>query len=315
MKRLAGQIAVVAGATRGAGRGVARMLGEAGATVYCTGRSSEARRGPSKRAETIEETAELVNAAGGTGIAVRVDHNVEAEVVDLFARVERERGRLDVLVNVLGGPEAEWGGTFWTQPLERARAHLEGWLWTHLVTVRHAAPMMIARSAGLIVELTEHDTLGYRGSLFYDLARVSALRMAYGVAEDVTSKGITCVALTPGFMRTEAVLDHFGVKEANWREAADTPAGKQFLLSASETPCLVGRAVVALATDANVRQKSGGLFSSWGLAEEYGLDDMDGSRPNWGEAYAEYTGELQIGKSRWEWVDNRQMADAEESRP
>ena len=304
MKPLKGRIAVVAGAARGAGRGVARMLGEAGATVYCTGRSSEYGRGPSNRPETIEETAALVSDAGGTGVAVRVDHSVEAEVAALFERVKGERGRLDLLVNVLGGPEAEWGGSFWKQPLDRARAHFEGWFWSHLTTIRYAAPLMVAKKSGLIVELTEHETLGYRGSLFYDLARVGSLRMAYGVAEDLTSKGVTCVAVTPGFMRTEAVLDHFGASEANWREAAETKEGQRFLLSASETPCYVGRAVVALAGDENVRSKSGGLFSSWGLAREYDFDDVDGTRPDWGAAFAQYAGDMPMpaGGAAFEWM-------------
>lgn len=301
--QLAERIAVVAGAARGAGRGIARMLGEAGATVYCTGRSGAARRGPSDRPETIEETAALVEDAGGRGIAVRVDHANEEEVVALFARVKRDHQRLDLLVNVLGGPEAEWGGSFLKQPMDRARAHFEGWFWTHLMTIRHAAPLMAAQKSGLIIEITEHDTLGYRGSLFYDLARVSTLRMVYGVAEDLTHKGVACVAVTPGFMRTEYVLDRFKTDESNWRTAAETKQGRQFLLSASETPCFVGRAVVALASDANVAEKSGGLFSSWCLAEEYGFDDIDGTRPNWGRAFAEYSGSMKMpeGGAAFEW--------------
>lgn len=303
MQSLTEHVVVVAGATRGAGRGIARMLGEAGATVYCTGRSSAAARGPADRPETIEETAALVEAAGGSGIPVRVDHENEEEIVALFARVKRERKRLDLLVNVLGGPEAEWGGSFLKQPMDRARAHFAGWFWTHLMTIRHAAPMMAAQKSGLIIEITEHDTLGYRGSLFYDLARVMTLRMVFGVAEDLTEKGVSCIAVTPGFMRTEAVLDQFHTDESNWRAAAETKRGKQFLLSASETPCFVGRAVVALASDANVGEKSGGLFSSWCLAEEYGFDDIDGSRPNWGRAFAEYSGSMRMpeGGSAFEW--------------
>jgi NAD(P)-dependent dehydrogenase (short-subunit alcohol dehydrogenase family) len=245
----------------------------------------------------------MVTAAGGTGIAMRLDHAHEEEVKELFARVRRDEGGLDVLVNVLGGPEAEWGGSFVKQSMAHARAHFEGWLWTHLLTIRHAASLMIERKSGLIVEMTEHDTLGYRGSVFYDLARVSALRMAYGVAEDLTRKGITCVAVTPGFMRTEAVLAHFGTSEKDWKVAAETDEGRRFLLSASETPCFVGRAIAALASDDAVSRKSGGLFSSWRLAAEYGFDDVDGSRPDWGTAYAQYSGDLSqpSGGAAYEW--------------
>ncbi len=303
MKPLAGKVAVVAGATRGAGRGIARMLGEAGATVYCTGRSSRDQPNTSGhhyagRSETIEETAEIVEAAGGIGIPVRVDHTREAEVAALFARVEREEERLDVLVNVLTGPEATWTA-FWKLPLERGRATLEGWLWPHLVTCWHAAPLMVKQRSGLIVQVTEHDAITYHGDLFYDLAVTSIKRLAYAVAEELAPHGVVALALTPGFMRTEAILDHFGATQENWREVAETnPEAQRYGFGGSETPCFVGRAVAALAADPEVARRSGGLYSSWGLSEEYGFTDVDGARPHWGQYGAENFPELVARRSR-----------------
>ena len=277
---LLNQVAVVAGATRGAGRGIARMLGAAGATVYCTGRSVRGRPATAGRPETIEETAELVTAAGGRGIAVRTDHTVEAEVERLFARVREQQGRLDILVNdVWGGdPLTEWGTPFWELSTAQGLELLERAVHSHLVTSRHGVPLMVERNAGLVVEVTDGDTLGYRGNLFYDLAKNAVIRLAYAMAADLHAHGVTALALTPGLMRSEAVLDHCGVTEASWRDAiADDP-----YFAESETPCYVGRAVAALAADPDVGAKSGGLFSSWGLAKEYGFTDVDGRRPDWG---------------------------------
>ena len=295
-KQLTGKAAVVAGATRGAGRGIAVSLGEAGATVYCTGRTTRtvaAGRSPdtarpfdlSRRLETIEDTAEMVTAAGGVGIAVRVDHTREAEVQALFERVSAEHGRLDVLVNdVWGGDDlAEWGKPFWELSVEKGLTMLERAVHSHIITSRFGAPLMVERGRGLIVEITDGDTLDYRGNLFYDLVKTSVIRLAFGMAEELRPHGITALALTPGFLRSEAMLEHFGVTEANWREAAK----KEPHYIASETPYFVGRAVAALAADPNVAQKSGKALSSWGLAEEYGFTDLDGSRPNWGEYFAE----------------------------
>ena len=298
MTPLAGKVALVAGSTRGAGRGIACMLGEAGASIYCTGRSvrgSPATTGYyAGRPETIEETAEMVTAHGGLGIPVRVDHSVEAEVADLFARVRGEHGRLDVLVNVFwGGPAVGQWGRFWTHSLEKGRA-LFGAVWPHVVTCRHAAPLMVERRSGLIVQLTEGDALYYRQNLFYDLGRVAEIRLAYALAEELAPHGVTALALTPGYLRSEAMLEHLGVTEANWRDGAEQDPN----FIASETPCFVGRAVAALAADPDVARKAGGLYSSWALSGEYGFTDVDGARPHLGRHFAEQAGGLPGGRPR-----------------
>lgn len=277
------RVAVVAGGTRGAGRGIARMLGAAGATVYCTGRSVRGRPATPGRPETLEETAELVTAEGGHGITVRADHTIESEVEQLFARVRAEAGRLDVLVNDIWGGDAltEWGTPFWELSTARGMQLLERAVHTHIITSRHGAPLMVERNAGLIVEVTDGDTFGYRGNLFYDLAKNAVVRLAYAMAGDLRAHNVTALAVTPGFLRSEAVLDHFGVTEANWREAVE----KDEYFAESETPCFVGRAIAALAADPDVAGKSGGLYSSWALAKEYGFTDIDGRRPDWGSFF------------------------------
>ena len=277
---LVNQVAVVAGATRGAGRGIARMLGAAGATVYCTGRSVRGRPATAGRPETIEETAEAVTAEGGRGIAVRTDHTVESEVERLFARVRAERGRLDVLVNDVWGGDAltEWGTPFWELSTARGLELLERAVHSHIVTSRHGVPLMVERNAGLVVEVTDGDTFGYRGNFFYDVAKNAVIRLGYAMAADLHAHRVTALTITPGFLRSEAVLDACGVSEANWRDAIEQDP----YFAESETPCYVGRAVAALAADPNVAVKSGGLFSSWGLAKEYGFTDVDGGRPDWG---------------------------------
>lgn len=305
MKPLHGKVGLVAGASRGAGRGIARMLGEAGATVYCTGRTSRTAGGPTGRPETVEETAELVEAAGGRGIPVRVDHADDAAVAALFRRIQHEQKRLDVLVLVLAAAKVTDWQPFWKQSLPAGRAFVEAWLWPHLSTAFHGAKRMAQQGSGLIVEITEGDTIGYRGPLFYDLLRTSLVRLASGLAEELAGKGVSALSITPGFMRTETILDHYGATEENWQEIARTNAtAKRFLLSASETPCFVGRAVAALAADPHVSAKSGGLFSSWGLSEEYGFRDVDGRRPHWGRDVAKHLGEHGYGTSntpfRWE---------------
>lgn len=289
MKPLEGKVALVAGATRGAGRGIARALGEAGATVWCTGRSVRGApaSGP-KRPETIDETAELVTAAGGRGIAVRVDHSQPAEVEALVERIRRESGRLDVAVNdVWGGEELiEFGVPFWKMAPERGWLMLERGVRTHLVTSRYVAPLLVEQGHGLIVEITDGDSFGYRGGLSYDLAKMSVIRIAFGMAWELRRTGVTAVAVTPGWLRSEEMLEHFGVTEANWRDGA----AKDPNFLASETPLFVGRAVAALAADPQVAQKSGRVFSSWNLAREYGFTDADGSTPHWGEHFAKAFG-------------------------
>jgi NAD(P)-dependent dehydrogenase (short-subunit alcohol dehydrogenase family) len=285
MKPLEGRIALVAGATRGAGRGIATMLGEAGATVYCTGRSvrGQPASGP-KRPETLEETAELVTARGGRGIAVRVDHSVEEEVIALCERIQREQGRLDVLVNDIWGGDAltEFGPPFWKQSVANGQRMYGRAVFTHLITSRHAVPLMVERNQGLIVEITDGDSFGYRGSLWYDLVKLSVIRIAFTMARDLRRTKVTALALTPGFLRSEEMLENFGVTEANWREGAK----KDPHFIASESPAYVGRAVAALAADPNVGKKAGRVFSSWDLAREYGFTDLDGSQPHWGDYFA-----------------------------
>ena len=281
---LTGQVALVAGATRGAGRGIAVELGAAGATVYGSGRSTRRERSDMDRDETIEETAELVDAAGGVGIPVRCDHRDSDEVVGLIDRIRADQGRLDVLVNdVWGGdPLSEWGKPFWELDLGKVRALWDRAVMTHVITSRHAVPLMLEHRAGLVVEVTDGEGRDYRGSLGYDLIKTAVNRLAFAQASELRPHGITALAVTPGFMRSEAVLDHFGVSEANWREGG--ARDRHFL--ASETPRFVGRAVAALAGDAKVAAKAGRVLTSWDLAEEYGFDDVDGRRPHWGRHFA-----------------------------
>jgi NAD(P)-dependent dehydrogenase (short-subunit alcohol dehydrogenase family) len=288
MKPLEGQVALVAGATRGAGRAIAVMLGAAGATVYCTGRSVRGRPATGTRPETIEETAELVDKRGGRGIAVRVDHTVESEVAALCEQVKREQGQLDVLVNdIWGGDElTEFSVPFWKLSPEKGRVMLERGIYTHILTSRYAVPLMIERNRGLIVEITDGDSFGYRGNLFYDLVKMSIIRLAYTMAWELRRHPITALAVTPGFLRSEAMLENFGVTEANWRDGA----AKEPHFIASETPFYVGRAVAALAADPNVAKKAGRVFSSWELAKEYGFKDEDGRQPDWGRYFQETFG-------------------------
>lgn len=276
-KRLSGKIAVVAGATRGAGRGIARMLGEFGATVYCTGRSTIGNPSSIGRSETIEETADMVTAAGGLGVPVRTDHSKPEDVQDLFQRVKAESGRLDVLVNDIGGEDlAEWQ-PIWKADVEKGFAFLDTAVRTHIVTSRYGVPLMVEQGSGLVVEITDGDHAGYRGAFFYDIVKNQVIRLAFAMAAELEGKGITAVAVTPGFLRSEAMLDNFEVSEENWHDAIDKARG----FSESETPCFVGRAVAALAADPNVHQKSGQVLASWTLAKEYGFTDIDGRQPDW----------------------------------
>ncbi|WP_274363608.1 SDR family oxidoreductase [Paenibacillus thermotolerans] len=283
-KPLQGKVAVVAGATRGAGRGIAVKLGEAGATVYVTGRSVRGAPSSMNRAETIEETAELVAAAGGAGIPVRTDHTKEEEVRALFEQVKREQdGRLDVLVNdVWGGdPLSEWDKPFWEHSLDNGLLMQRQAVHSHMITSYYAAPLMIARGSGLIIEITDGEGYHYRGNLYYSLAKIGAVHLAEAMAAELKPHNITALALTPGFLRSEYMLDHFGVTEANWRDA--TKIDPHFI--ASETPAYIGAAVAALCSDPNVAAKSGKSLSTWGLSEEYDFTDADGTRPHWGNYY------------------------------
>ena len=282
--QLKGKIALVTGATRGAGRGIACMLGELGATVYCTGRSVRGNPATGNRPETIEETAEMVNAYGGVGIPVQVDHTVGEQVKTLIERVKLEQGRLDVLVNdVWGGDELAESKPFWEHSLQKGLLMQQRAIHSHLITSHYAVPLMIKQKQGLVIEVTDGDNFSYRGNLFYDLAKISVIRLAYGMAQELRSHNITALALTPGFLRSEAMLDHFGVTEENWQDAAKQDP--HFI--ASETPFYIGRAVAALASDPNVFKKSGCILSTWNLAPEYGFTDTDGRQPNWGKYFAE----------------------------
>jgi NAD(P)-dependent dehydrogenase (short-subunit alcohol dehydrogenase family) len=261
------------------------MLGEAGASVYCTGRSSRVQPNVSNhvnagRPETIEETAEMVTADGGTGIPVRIDHTVEDQVVGLFERVGRERNRLDILAIVMTGQPASWKNFLEETPAE-GKTFVDGWIWPHVVTAWHGAMLMAQHGAGLIVELVEQDNVGYHGAFYFDMMETLLKRLVLGVANDLGKSGITAIAVAPGFMRTEAILEGFGVTEANWRDALGHPRADAMGWGGSETPCFVGRAVAALAADADVARKNGGIYTTRVLAEEYGFNDIGGTRPDY----------------------------------
>ena len=280
-KPLEDAVALVAGSTRGAGRGTAVALGEAGATVYCTGRTTRERRSEYNRPETIEETAELVTAAGGRGIAVAVDHLDAGQVEALVGRIDAEHGRLDILVNDIWGGEQlfEWDTPLWEHDLDNGLRILRLAVDTHLITSHFALPLLIRRPGGLVVEMTDgtraYNDAHFRTSMFYDLAKSAVLRLAFAQGEEIAPHGGTAVALTPGWLRSEMMLEHYGVTEDNWREAANP-----HFVAISETPRFVGRAVVALASDPGVRRRNRGSFSSGGLAREYGFTDVDGSQPD-----------------------------------
>jgi NAD(P)-dependent dehydrogenase (short-subunit alcohol dehydrogenase family) len=279
---LAGRVALVAGATRGAGRGIAVELGAAGATVYVTGRTTRTQQSEYARPETIEETAELATAAGGKGIAVRVDHLIADEVERLVARIRQEAGRLDILVNDVWGGEKlfEWNKPVWEHNLPNGLRILRLAIDTHLITAHYALPLLIARPGGLLVEVTDgtaaYNAEHYRLNPFYDLAKAAPIRMAFAHARDLAPHDATAVAITPGWLRSEMMLDAYRVTEANWRDAARIQP--HFIIS--ETPRFVGRAVAALAADPDRQRWNGQSLSSGQLAKVYGFTDLDGSQPD-----------------------------------
>lgn len=294
---LRGRVAVVAGATRGAGRGIAAALGEAGAIVICTGRTSSTKRIPSdyQRAETIEETADLVTRLGGTGIAVPVDHLDPAQVRALAERVRRDHGHIDVLVNDLWGGELlkggppQWNTPLWELDLDDGLRMLRLAIDSHLITSHHLLPLLIEKPGGLLVEVTDgtadHNASRYRISVFYDLAKTAVNRLAFSQGHELSPHAASAVALTPGWLRSEMMLDNYGVSEENWRDALapDRAGGRPTAppdFALSESPRYVGRAVAALASDTDRARWNGASVSSGHLARVYGFTDLDGSRPD-----------------------------------
>jgi NAD(P)-dependent dehydrogenase (short-subunit alcohol dehydrogenase family) len=273
-------VALVAGATRGAGRGIARALADAGATVYCTGRSVKGKPSPYGRPETIDETAALIKDAGGTAIAVRVDHTSERDVKRLFRRIVGAHNRIDIVVDSVAGEDPLMGtyGFLWQAEVKNADAIFRQALTSRIITAKHAALAMMPAKRGLIVEVTENDMIGGGGNPMSQAAKMAQKVLPLFWAAELAPHRIAVMAVTPGFLRSESMLQHLGVTEANWREA-----GKQdpnFL--ESESPLFVGRAIAALAADPNVRDRTGMLFGSWELGRDYGLMDYDGRRPDWG---------------------------------
>ena len=279
-KPLTGRIALVAGATRGAGRGSARALGEAGATVYCTGRSVKGRPSPYRRPETIDETASMVTAAGGKAIALRVDHTKEEEVKALFRRILRAHKRIDVVVDSVAGEDPRMGayGFLWQADLTNAEPIFRQGLTSRIITAKHAALAMMPARRGLIVEVTENDMIGGGGNPMSQAVKLAQKALPLFWAAELAPYGIAVMAVTPGFLRSESMLQRLGVTEDNWREAGRKDPN--FL--ESESPLFVGRAIAALAADPKVRARTGMLFGSWELGRDYKLSDYDGRRPDWG---------------------------------
>jgi NAD(P)-dependent dehydrogenase (short-subunit alcohol dehydrogenase family) len=277
---LTGRVALVAGATRGAGRGIARALGEAGATVYCTGRSVPGKPSPYRRPETIDETAAMIKASGGSAIPVRVDHTIESEVKALFRRIARAHKRLDIVVDSVAGedPLLKQHGFLWQTDLSNADVMFRQGLTSRIITAKHAALAMMPARRGLIVQVTENDIIGGGANPIAHAVKTAQKVLPLQWAAELAAHGITVLAITPGFLRSETMLQHFGVTEDTWREAGKKDPN--FLVS--ESPLFVGRAIAVLAADPKVRHRTGSLLSSWELAREYGFTDYDGRRPDWG---------------------------------
>src|SRR6478672_3333239 len=286
-KPLAGRVALVAGATRGAGRGIARALGEAGATVYCTGRSVKGRPSAYGRPETIDETAAMIKAAGGSAIALRVDHTSEKDVKKLFGRIMRVHKRIDVVVDSVAGedPLMRQYGFLWQADMKSAAAAFRQGLTSRIITAKHAALAMMRAKRGLIVEVTENDIIGGGANPIAHAVKTAQKVLPIQWAAELAPHGVTVVAITPGFLRSETVLQYFGVTEDNWRDAGKKDSN--FLQS--ESPLFVGRAIAALAADPKVQDRTGMLFGSWELGRDYRVTDYDGRRPDWGRHQIDFS--------------------------
>lgn len=280
-KPLAGQVALVAGATRGAGRGIAMSLAEAGALVYCTGRSMKGKPSSYKRNETIHETAALIKQQGGEAIAIRVDHTSEEEVAALFRKILKQQKRLDIVVDSVAGedPLMKVHAPLWKVDLTKAQRMLKQGVLSHIITAKHAVKAMLPARRGLIVQVTENDILGGGYNAVAHSAKALQKILPLHWAVELAPHHITTVAITPGFLRSEKVLEYFGVTEANWRDGGEKD--KNFL--ASESPRYVGRAIAAMAADKDLQRWKGMLLSSWELADYYRVTDCDGSTPSWGD--------------------------------
>lgn len=282
-------MALVAGATRGAGRAIAVALGEAGATVYCSGRSGGGARSDYDRPETVDETARLVTEAGGQGHAAVTDHLDPAQVDALVARIESEQGRLDVLVNDIGGEKyVQFDTPFWEYDLDEGLKLLRTALLTHVVTARAALRLLVRNPGSLVVEITdgtrEFNAEQYRDTVFLDLAKTGVDRLAFAEGHELGKHGGTAVSVTPGWLRSEMMLEVMGVTEETWFEAAQASQGREgepppeFVIS--ESPALLGRGIAALAADPERKRWNTRSTSSFELAEHYDLTDVDGSRPD-----------------------------------